>query len=165
MILCDPQVKSPHHSACIGHVVLEEKVHWALVSLVNCFANSVSMSMFTRVAVIRCVALDKEIGRHDNVYKFISSVSVKVHATSVFSALLETVTVQTQRHAALWQDAALWDQLEGKWVPKGRDSTRHHLLEIFSMAQQFCVSGVRCPAAEPSIYSSTQAFALTHNIN
>eukprot|EP00892_Ulva_mutabilis_P012920 jgi/Ulvmu1/9/UM001_0009.1 len=110
-------------------------------SSIQAIPRAALMSTRNRIAVVRCVALDK-LRQEDDVYQTASSVSVKLHANSLFSALVETVTVQTQRHAALWQDAALWTNIGNLWKPQEIDTTRYHLLEVFTMGQQFCQSGV-----------------------
>lgn len=95
----------------------------------------------SRIALVRCVALEKHKDHSVN-FEEVMSVSVKLHASSALDALLETVTVQTQRHGALWQDACLWESQGGFWRRCCSDDTHFHLLEVFRMAQQFCSTGV-----------------------
>lgn len=105
-------------------------------------AGPMAIPELSRVAVIKCVAL-ADLRCDGCVYKPVASVSVKVHEQSMFTSLVETVTLQTQRHAAIWQDAANWKALGGHWSRNILADTRFHLVEVFSMAKQFCECGVR----------------------
>lgn len=96
----------------------------------------------SRVAVVQCLALSGK-GRNSCNFEEVASVSVKVHEKSGFESLTETVTLQTQRHAALWHDSANWIS-EGKDWKRNKDvDILFHLREVFAIAKQYCKSGVR----------------------
>eukprot|EP00892_Ulva_mutabilis_P002222 jgi/Ulvmu1/11/UM001_0011.1 len=121
-------------------------IHVACQSQLTDLQRSLLQMARGRIAVVRCIALHRVPG-DDDVYEEASSVSVKVHCQSMFASLLDTVAAQTQRHVAVWQDAAMWSRTDGIWQQLKRVDNRCHLLEVFSMARRFCESGV-CPSQE-----------------
>lgn len=92
--------------------------------------------------MVTCVGLEQVSGEV-NLYREAAVVSVKLHVHSLFESLLETVKRQTRRHAAVWQDSARWVQKNDYWTRFDCNDTRCHLLEVFSIAKQWCESGVR----------------------
>lgn len=91
-----------------------------------------------RFAQVTCIVLVQD----DFFHRELSSVSIKLHGGTILSSPVETVTVRTQRQAALWQDANLWENDGNIWRLPEPDDTRFHLLDVFTMAQHFCNTGV-----------------------
>lgn len=96
---------------------------------------------YHRIAEIRCVVLVQDDDSQSS-FREVASVSVKLHGGSILTSPVETVTVQTQRQAALWQDAHLWRNSGQIWRRSKFDDTHFHLLEVFAMAKNFCDTGV-----------------------
>lgn len=96
----------------------------------------------SRVALVKCVSLARK-GDNEYFFQEMASVTVKVHQTLGFESFIESVTLRTQRHAALWHDSGNWSFDGHDWRRQKDVDVLFHLREVFWIAQQYCESGVR----------------------